>query len=253
MRILLLCNNWVGWQVAKWLREKGEHIVGLVIHQLGQRKFGEEILASVHLEPKRVFEGSQLQNSETLDTIKMLDPDIGVSAFFAHVLNAEFVSLFPCGVINLHPGYLPYNRGAFPNVWSIVDRTHAGATLHYVDSGIDTGDIIARRKVPIEVVDTGQTLYSKLENACVDIFKDTWPKIRNNQAKRIPQRLEEGSYHKMRDVEEIDQIDLYRKYYAGELVDLIRARTFPPHRGAYFVHEGRKIFLRLQLFYEDED
>jgi methionyl-tRNA formyltransferase len=252
MRILFLGNNWVAWQVVHWLREQGEQIVGLVVHPLHKRKYGDEIIHSAQVSSVQIFDGSRLRQPEVLDAIRALQPDIGLSVLFGYILRPEFLDLFPAGVINLHPSYLPYNRGQYPNVWSIVERTIAGATLHYVDAGVDTGDIIAQRQVPIEPVDTGETLYRKLEQTCVELFKETWPSIRSGRAPRIPQDKHAGTYHRTRDVERIDHIDLDQKYTARELIDTIRARTFPPYPGAYFIHQGRKVYLRIQLLYEEQ-
>lgn len=252
MRILILGNNWVAWQVIRWLRDHHEQIVGLVIHPPQKRKFGDEIISSAQVNPAHIFDGSCLRKFEVLQAIKALKPDIGLSVFFGYILQPEFLHLFPKGVINLHPAYLPYNRGAYPNVWSIVEGTPIGVTLHYIDEGIDTGDIIAQRQLSIEPFDTGETLYRKLELASVELFKDTWPLIRRDEAPRIPQPKDQGSYHRIKDVDRIDQIDLDRTYTARELIDIIRSRTFPPHLGAYFIHEGRKIYLRLQLLPEDQ-
>ena len=252
MRILLLGNNWVAWQVVHWLREQNEEIVGLVVHPSHKRKCGDEIIRSAQVSSAHIFDGSHLRQPEVLDAIEALRPDIGLSVLFDYILRSEFLDLFPAGVVNLHPAYLPYNRGQYPNVWSIVERTPAGVTLHYIDAGVDTGDIIAQRRVPIEPVDTGETLYRKLEQACVELFKETWPLIRTGQAPRIQQDKREGTYHRTQDVERIDHIDLVRTYTARELIDVIRARTFPPYPGAYFVHQGRKVYLRLQLLYEEQ-
>ena len=90
--------------------------------------------------------------------IKELGADVALSVFFGYILSPGFIDLFPQGVINLHPAYVPYNRGAFTNVWSIVDDTPAGATLHYIDTGVDTGDMIAQRRVSIEPVDTANLI-----------------------------------------------------------------------------------------------
>jgi methionyl-tRNA formyltransferase len=252
MRILFLGNNWVGWQVIQWLRERNEQIVGLVIHPSHKRKYGDEIIRSAQVSLAHIFDGSCLRQPEVLRAIEALQPDIALSVFFSYILRREFLDLFPAGVVNLHPAYLPYNRGAYPNIWSIAERTPAGATLHYIDTGVDTGDIIARRQVPIEPVDTGEILYRKLEQACVDLFKETWPLICSGRVPRIPQDKREGTCHRTQDVERIDAIDLDRMYTAGELIDIIRARTFPPYPGAYFMHQGRKVYLRLQLLYEEQ-
>jgi len=252
MRIFFLGNNWVGWQVVEWLQEQDEQIVGLAIHPERKRKYGDEIIRSAQMSPECIFDGSQLHQPKVLKVIKELHPDIGVSVLFDYILQPKLLDLFPAGVVNLHPSFLPYNRGQYPNVWSIVDGTPAGVTLHYIDAGVDTGDVIAQHKVEIEPVDSGATLYHKLEYACVALFKDTWPLIRSGQASRVPQHGGEGSFHLARDVDQIDLIDLDRTYTGRELIDIIRSRTFPPHRGAYMVHEGRKVYLRLQLLDEDQ-
>ena len=147
----------------------------------------------------------------------------------------------------MHPSFLPYNRGQYPNVWSIVEGTPAGVSLHYVDEGIDTGPIIARKEVAVSMVDTGETLYRKLEQAMVELFREAWPKLKAGKAPRIQQGTENVTYHKTRDVEAIDNIELTQSYVARDLINILRARTFPPYRGAYFVHEGRRVYLKLSL------
>jgi methionyl-tRNA formyltransferase len=131
-------------------------------------------------------------------------------------------------------------------VWSIIEGTPAGVTLHYVDAGIDTGDIIARHEVAVDAVDTGETLYRKLERAAVTLFRENWPAIRAGRIERTAQN-DEGASHRTRDVETIDRIDLDRTYTGRELINLLRARTFPPHRGAYIEVDGQRVYLELSL------
>ena len=252
MRIIFLGNNWVGWQVLNWLNAQAEEVVGLVVHPSHKRRYGDEIIRSAQVKPDQYFDGSHIHKPETLQAIKELRPDIGVSVLFDYVLQPEILNLFPAGVVNLHPAYLPYNRGQYPNVWSIVEKSPAGATLHFVDRGVDTGDVIARRQVRVEPIDTGETLYRKLEVACVELFKETWPIIRSGGAPRIPQDRHQGTYHRTQDVEQIDHIDLDRTYKARDLIDVLRARTYPPYKGAYFVVNGKRVYVRLQLMHEED-
>ncbi len=252
MRIVLLANNWVGWQIAASLKERGDNVVGLVLHPPQKRKYGEEILRSVGLPAECVFDGSLLRQPDVINAIRNIRADLGLSILFDYILRPEFIRLFPSGVINLHPSYLPYNRGNYPNIWSIVERTPSGATLHYIDEGIDTGDIIAQKQVKVEPVDTGETLYRKLERACVELFKETWPLIITGQAERIPQSGMKGTLHRKSDVEQIDEIDPDRAYIARDLIDILRARAFPPYPGAFFRDGNRKVYVRVQLFYEQD-
>src|SRR5688572_25850818 len=110
--------------------------VALVLHPTEKGKYRDEMIAVSKLPPERVFDGSQLGERQMIDGIQQLRPELGLSVFFGYILKPPFLSIFPRGCLNLHPAYLPYNRGAHPNVWSIVDRTPAGVTLHYLDAGI---------------------------------------------------------------------------------------------------------------------
>lgn len=246
MRILLFANNWVGWQIAAWLRNQGEEIVGLVLHPPTEWKYGNEIITSAGLDESRIFDGSLLRTPGMVGKIKSLAPDIGISLYFGYILRRDILELLPSGCVNVHPAFLPYNRGACPNIWSIVDNTPAGVTLHYIDEGVDTGDIITQRQVRIEPTDTGESLYKRLEQSCVDLFKESWISIRNGTAPRN-QQPPGGTLHRVRDVDKIDEIDLDCSYTARDLINILRARTFPPYKSAYFKSGNSKIFIQVQL------
>ena len=211
------------------------------------RCMGERFARAVSNTKCVVLDGSRLKEPGVLEQVRRLEADIAVSVLFGYVLNTDFIGLFPQGCINLHPALLPYNRGAFPNVWSIVSKTPAGVTLHYIDPGIDTGDVIAQKEVPVLVTDTGASLYGRLEIEALELFKSNWPSVRSGTCARSPQSAGGGSSHRARDVEKIDEIDLQKTYRAEDLINVIRARTFAPYPGAYFVHAGKKIYLRLDL------
>ena len=251
MRIVYFGNNWLGCHVLRWLKEQSEEIVGLVIHPEEKRKYGDEMVKTASLDPSLVLDGSRLREPETLVGIERMRPEIGLSVLFDYILKPELLSILPKGCLNLHPSYLPFNRGQYPNVWSIVEGTPIGVTLHYMDEGVDTGDVVGQQRVLVDTADTGETLYRKLEHAGLELFKRSWPRIRSGDAPRFAQP-KGGTYHRARDVENIDRIELDTTYTARELIDLLRARTFPPYPGAYFEQGGRRIYLRLYLAEADE-
>jgi methionyl-tRNA formyltransferase len=246
MRVACLVNNWLGWQCLKAIQANGDEVVALVIHPSASRKFGTEILQSAALDPRHVFDARSLRDEAALASLKLCGAEMAVSLLFGHILRPSCIDLFPRGVINLHPSYLPYNRGQYPNVWSIVEGTPAGVTLHYIDEGLDTGDIVAQREVTVSATDTGASLYGKLEQAGLQLFCDEWPNIASGNASRWHQTGNATS-HRTKDVDTIDRIDLDRLYSARQLIDILRARTYPPHRGAYFEVDGRRVYLRLEL------
>jgi methionyl-tRNA formyltransferase len=247
MRIVCLCNNWLGWQVLQWLADQRQEIAGLVVHPTGQGKCLDEIRSVAKRAGSVVLEDSLISKPEGMEQIRSFQADMAISILFRNMLRKPFLDLFPKGCINLHPALLPYNRGAYPNVWSIVEKTPAGVTLHYIDEGLDTGDIVAQEKVIVEATDTGATLYRKLELAALELFQRTWPTIESGDVRRRPQSAELGTSHRRADVRAIDEIELARKYRGEDLINILRARTFAPYPGAYFLRNGRKIYLRLEL------
>lgn len=250
MRLAFFGNNRLGWQILRWLKEYGEEIVALVLHPPERRKYEAEILQTASLPADRVFDASRLDQQEVLQALGRLKPDLGIVVCLGYILRRPLLNLIPGGCINVHTSLLPYNRGSYPNVWSIVDGTPAGVTIHHVDEQVDTGDILAQQPVAAEPTDTGATLYGKLETAAFNLFQQTWPLIRAGTMPRHPQTNVAATSHRCRDVEHIDHIDLDQTYTARALIDVLRARTFPPHRGAYFIANDRKVYLRLHLEYE---
>jgi hypothetical protein len=114
------------------------------------------------------------------------DARIAVSHGYRLILRRDVLDRIPA--INLHIAYLPYNRGADPNLWSVLEDTPAGVTIHHVDEGVDTGDLIARRRVALDDErDTLATAYAKLQAAMADLFREQWPAIAAGTAPRTPQ------------------------------------------------------------------
>lgn len=253
MRVVAFANNRVGHEVVRWLADSDDaNLVGLVLHPEEERAYGDEILEAGGLPGDRVLLAPRLGEKEGIRALGEWEGDVGLSLYFKYLLEPAVFTAFPEGCLNLHPSYLPYNRGVHTNVWSLVEETPTGASLHVVDEGVDTGPVLARRRVEPSPTDTGATLHRRLEDACIRLFREAWPRFVRGELEPEPQSEEEGTTHVYGDVEAIDRIDLDRETTARELIDRLRARTFPPYRGCYFEHEGRRIYLRLGLWEEDE-
>lgn len=100
-------------------------------------------------------------------------------------------------IINLHISLLPWNRGASPNFWSFIDDTPKGITIHYIDAGLDTGDIITQKELFFdEKTETLRSTYIKLHEEMYKLFIEVWDKVKSDICPRISQNsLVIGSYH----------------------------------------------------------
>ena len=101
-------------------------------------------------------------DSKIISALTDLQPDLVVSAGFMRILSAECVSKFK--ILNSHPALLPL----FPGAHAVRDALAAGAsktgtTIHWVDSGVDTGEIIAQEEVEITAGDTQESLHERIK------------------------------------------------------------------------------------------
>ncbi len=164
--------------------------------------------------------------------------DLGILAWWPHIIKKELIEFPKHGFINTHPSYLPYNRGKHYNFWALVEQTPFGVTLHKVDTGIDSGDIIAQKKIKYNWTDTGETLYYMAQDAMVELFMDQYPKIRKLSFKAHKQPIGKGSFHKAEDIGFASQIHLDAEYKARDLLNLLRARTFDLKPNCWFIDKG---------------
>ena len=253
MKIFLLANNTVGLDVTRYLVERGEDIVGLCVPEPDKQKHTEEIIKVANLPKENVFYG-KLRNSEELQKIADLKPDIGIAAFWVYILKQEFLNLFSKGCINFHPGLLPYNRGTNPDVWPFIDGSPGGVTIHYIDPGVDTGDIIAQRKVVIKDTDVAGTFYSETLREITELFKEIWPEIKAGKNPRIPQDHSMATLHQRKDVSTLDEIDPNKTYTGYELIQRLRARTHPTRTFAFMIDPMSKerVYISIDLSYLSE-
>ncbi len=196
---------------------------------------------------------AMLTESEQLDLIRETQPDLVVSVGFDHLVPEEILAVPSEGAINLHPSYLPYNRGKSPNVWPLIDGTPAGVTLHYMDAEFDTGDIIARREVQTDFSDTGKDLHSRLEAAQFDLFTEVWPKIERGNVETTPQEETTGTYHSKADFVDLCELDPDEEIRTKELLDRLRALTFPPFDNAYLKLDGEKYYVDVEIKRETDE
>ena len=122
-----------------------------------------------------------------------------VSYNYRYILGMDILDLLPFRAINLHISYLPYNKGTDPNFWSFVDGTPSGVSIHYIDEGVDTGDIIVQEKVSFNSEkDTLKVSYNKLQLTIQELFKENWHDIKTLRCIRQKQ-VGIGTSHKKSD------------------------------------------------------
>lgn len=124
--------------------------------------------------------------------------DAVVSYGYRHLIGPEVIARFGARLVNLHISFLPFNRGADPNLWSFLEDTPKGVSIHVVDEGLDTGPLVARREVSMAPDDTLATSYERLSAAIEALFRAVWPSVRDGLVRPVPQPPG-GSLHRSAD------------------------------------------------------
>ena len=147
----------------------------------------------------------KLTNRLTPEMIKELEPSFVVSFNYRYIIPAEALELMPRRVINLHTSFLPYNRGSAPNFFSFLEDTPKGVTIHLMDSGLDTGDILCQKEVVFdERHETFASTYDALMREITLLFQENWQSVRDGKIRPRKQKGQ-GTSHRVRDMEAIRQ------------------------------------------------
>ena len=242
MKLLLMADGYVGLEILKWLLKEYPNDLVLVVSSSEN-----EISALVKkTEIPIVIYKSSDQLSMYLNHVSM-DLDIGIMAWWPYIIKQPLIKSSKYGFINTHPSLLPYNRGKHYNFWALVEQVPFGATLHFVDKGIDSGDIISQMSIPYGWEDNGATLYKKAKSTMITLFKKTYPSIRNLNIPRTKQDLKDGSFHAASEIDSASYIDLGMQYRAKDLLNLLRARTFPSHQACWFRDGDEEYEIRVEI------
>lgn len=118
--------------------------------------------------------------------------DLGISCHSKQLFPAKLVTTVLC--INIHPGLNPYNRGWFPQVFSIINKLPIGATIHVMDEEIDHGDIIIQEEVKINSFENSLDVYNKVQAKEIELFQQVIDDIVENNIKKIKPKSE-GNYN----------------------------------------------------------
>lgn len=124
--------------------------------------------------------------------------DFVISYGYRHIIQKEVINYYENRVINLHISLLPWNRGADPNLWSYLEDTPKGVSIHRIDTGIDTGPILIQQGCCSEPEDTLRTSYERLSQMMELLFCQNWPSIASGTIKEVKQDGG-GSYHRSED------------------------------------------------------
>jgi dTDP-4-amino-4,6-dideoxyglucose formyltransferase len=185
-----------------------------------------------------------VKSSEFADDLKK-SYDLIFSLHCKQIFSSELVSSVTC--INVHPGLNPYNRGWYPQVFSIINGNPIGATMHLMDGSIDHGEIIDQIEVDVLESDTSLDVYERVFLAEKLLISRNLTKIINEELSTV-EPTSEGNYNSIKDFKSLCHLNLDDVASLGDHIDLLRALSHGTFKNAYFLNkQGNKIFVRVTL------
>jgi folate-dependent phosphoribosylglycinamide formyltransferase PurN len=147
--------------------------------------------------------------------IRACAPDVIISAFFNRILKKNIIVLPKTGILNVHPGWLPHYKGAMSYFWTLKNNEpYGGVTLHWINEGIDTGDIIAQRRFRLHRHSTQHQALLKAAVIGATLIRKSLEKISAGQSlPAIAQAEGAGAYYAMPTAEAFDDYFLHRRFF----------------------------------------
>ena len=163
---------------------------------------------------------------------------LGISAMFGHVIPQNIIETFRFGIFNLHPSLLPINRGANPIMWAILDHQPQGATLHKVDSNIDTGPIVSQIELKTSLDMNANRIYELCMDALFDIFVAKWEDLIDGKVLYSNQPVGLGNIHFAKEITVFERVTYDEKITPGELIRRIQAFDHGKVRKLKYIDEN---------------
>lgn len=183
-----------------------------------------------------VYQPSRVRSMEAIDTIRQMKPDVIVVVAFGQIIPKEILELPPLGCINVHASLLPAYRGAAPIQWAVINgEPKSGVTIMKMDEGLDTGDMLAKTEIPLEMDETGGSLFDKLSESGAKLLVDTLPLLAEGKITPEPQPEESTTEYARMIRKEDGHIDWTKS--AVEIERLIRGMD--PWPSAYTTLDGK--------------
>ncbi|QDF67644.1 dTDP-4-amino-4,6-dideoxyglucose formyltransferase [Shewanella sp. SNU WT4] len=158
--------------------------------------------------------------------------DVIFSLHCKQIFPAEIVNNTVC--VNVHPGLNPYNRGWFPQVFSIINKLPIGATIHLMNEDVDAGDIIIQKQTFIADFDTSLEVYEKVQNIELELLSEWFERIVLGDYETFSPK-EVGNYNSINDFNELCNLNLEHVGTLKEHIELLRALSHGDFKNAYFV------------------
>ena len=147
-----------------------------------------------------VYQPNSMRDGTAMEIIRKVDPDAIIVAAYGKILPKEILNFPRYGCINVHGSLLPKYRGAAPIQWSVINGDpETGVTIMQMNEGIDTGDMLLQKTLPIEIDDTAESMFDKLAELGAETLIEALEKLDRGELSSEKQDESLATYASMLD------------------------------------------------------
>lgn len=235
--------------VLDFLIEKVGPPSALLVSEGGSH--AEALAERASLASERILSGQEFRSEKGIELLCQLQPDYIFGIHFPYLISKQVLDIPRIGFLNLHPAFLPFNKGWHTPSWAIFDGTPFGATLHFMSESLDAGDIVHQKEIEVLPSDTANSLYQRVKDLELEVFKEAWPEIASMAPRRVPQ-INAGTSHRKRDLAELQFVDIGSPAIEETFRKLRALTTNSWQEAAYFIKDNTRYFVRIEIKGEDE-
>lgn len=233
--------------ILSFLINQGYKPSFLIINQTKESSHQDDLIKISKLESIDIYDINFLNKIDNNNLLASYDLDYIFGIHFPYIISDVLLSIPKVGFLNLHPAYLPYNKGWHTPSWAIIDETKYGATLHFMSKDLDAGDIVAQKEIEVTPNLTANELYKGVLDTEEKLFKECFFNLLTLKPNKVKQTGVGTSYSK-RDLAKIQEIDLDNKVSPIELINKLRALTTNDiDEAAYFIVDGKKYKIQVSI------
>ncbi|MDA9306258.1 formyltransferase family protein [Flavobacteriaceae bacterium] len=250
MKYALAGDRKISVQILEWLIKKGNMPLALFVSEGKNETHSNELIGLVQNLDCKVYRGNDINELEAQEELTKYNLDYIIGVHYPFIISKRTIDIPRVGFLNLHPAYLPYNKGWHTPSWSILDSNIYGATLHFMTEKLDKGDIINQEELNVDICDTADSLYKKVLRLEFKVFKDAYEDLINLSPRRLKQS-NQGTSHKKAELNTVARIGLFEQYSFFEIYNKLRGLTTNNiNEAAFFEHNERKF--RIQIIIKEE-
>ena len=244
MKYIFAGDRDISVEILKFMMEGGYKPSALLVTEKSKASHADKLIKLSGLKPENIFEGKSFTQQDTIAKLRAIEAKYIIGIHFPYIIPQEVLDIPSTGFLNLHPAYLPYNKGWHTPSWAILDETPYGATLHFMSKELDKGDILHQKKIQVNPEDTANSLYQRVKELEIEVFKEAFPTLLNNPRK--VKQTDEGTMHVKKQLAAIQKLHLNEMVTTGDLLKKLKALTTNEVKeAAYFEIDNKKYFIQV--------